>query len=258
MPPLDQVERVLWLAGIVLALLLIVRMIFTELYRTYVWFFGFLWLGVIESAVAFPLDPNTNAYAWVYVVSQPINWLFYILVVLELYSLLLRDHPGIASVGRWVLSAASAVSILISGLTLWPDLSRPAGKYPVLVYYAVIERGLISSLLIFLLFAAAFLVWYPIPLTRNLVLHANVYAVYFLASTLALYVRNLTGFEITRSVSTVLMGASALCLLVWLMFFGRRGEEQMVVLRPRWQPEDEEKLIEQMNALNSALLRAQK
>ena len=258
MPSLEQIERILWVGSYALSLLLITRMIRGGLHRTFVWFFRFLWFSVVESAVAFPLDPNTNVYAWVYLVSQPLGWLLNILVVLELYSLLLRGHPGIASVGRWALSIAFGLSVVISLLTLWPDLNHPFGQYPLLVFYSVIERGLVSSLLIFLLFIAVFLVWYPIPLTRNLVVHANVFAVYFFASTLALFVRNLTGFEMTRGVSTVLMAVSAICLLLWVIWLNRQGEKRMVVLRPRWCPEDEEKLMQQMDALNSALLRARK
>lgn len=254
---LDQFERLLWLVGISLTFLLIIRLILSELYRTYTWFFGFLWVGVVQSAVAFPLDPNSNAYAWVYLISQPITWFFYILVVLELYSLILRNHPGIVSLGRWTLSASFGVSIFLSVLALWPDLSQPA-KFPVLIYYSVVERGLISSLLVFLLLVAAFLVWYPVPLTRNLVLHANIFAVYFLASTLALYVRNLTGVDLTATVSVALIGIANFCLLIWLVFLNRAGEERMVVLRPHWQPKDEERLLQQMDALNSTLLRARK
>jgi hypothetical protein len=249
-------EQCLWISSIVLSVVLIFRMVRNSLHRLYLWFFLYLCAGVVQSLVHLPLDPNSNAYAWAWMLSQPVIWLLYILVVLELYSLVLRKHPGIATLGRWALMGALGVAIVISLVSLLPDLSNQAERYPVLLYFMVIERGLISSLVVFLLLIIAFFLWYPIPLSRNVTLHVGVYAVYFLSSTMALFVRNVTGHELTPAVSTAMIAVANICLLVWILFLNRQGETQTVVLGHQWRPKDEEQLVRQLDAINSALLKA--
>jgi hypothetical protein len=203
-----------------------------------------------------PLGPQTDAFAWVYLVTQPVMWFFYILIVLELYTLVLRNHQGIATLGRWLLIAALFIAMLVSLLTLVPDLESPLGPYPILSYYSLIERGVNSSLVVFLLVIVAFLAWYPIPLSRNVILHSFVFSVYFLSSTATLFVRNVTGFEMTRMASAILLAITDVCLLVWIVFLNRRGESRVVVLGHQWQPGDEERLVEQLDSINKTLLRS--
>jgi len=144
---------------------------------------------------------------------------------------------------------------VVSLLTLLPDLAGASGPHAILIYYTVVERGVISSLVVFLLLITVFLVWYPIPLSRNVTLHAIVYSVYFLSSTMALFVRNVTRFELTATISAVLIGIVNACLLVWVIFLSRSGETQTVVLRRQWPPQDEEQLMKQIDSINAALLR---
>ena len=65
-------------------------------------------------------------------ITETVKWFLCILVVLEIYSLALRGHEGIATLSRWMLTAAVLVAVGISALTLSADLSRPAGQYPCL------------------------------------------------------------------------------------------------------------------------------
>lgn len=253
-----QIEQALWFLSLLLSVFLIFRIVSQGLVRAYAWFFVYLCVGVTQFLIAFPLNPGTNAYAWTYLISQPVIWFLYILIVLELYSLVLRNHKGIATLGSWTLSAALGISILISLLTLLPDLGRAAGPYPVLGYYTVIERGVISSLVVFLLLITVFMLWYPVSLNRNIVLHVIVYFVYFLSSTVAFFVRNVSGYEFTGTVSAILIAIADVCLLAWIVFFNRRGEASTLVLRRQFHPQDEERLVKQLDAINAALLKAAK
>ncbi len=250
-----MVQEVFWSAGLVLSGILVIRLAATRLYRIYPYFFAFLSFQILRTLVLLPLQPNTYKYALIFLVTQPVTWLLYILVVLELYSLALREHKGIASVSRWVLSGGLAVSVLVSALTLRADLSRVAVRNKLLIYYSVVERGLVFSLVIFLLLITVFLLWFPVSVRRNVVLHAAVYSAYFISSTFALLVRNVAGYQTNRAVNMVLLFVDLMCLTLWIAGLNRHGEEHPVVVRRKWSPEDEALLVQKLDALNSALIR---
>ncbi len=252
----SQLEQYLWVSSLVLTAVLILRMVRDGLVRMYTGFFVYLCANVVQTVAALPLDPKTNTYTRLYLITQPVIWLLSILIVLELFSLVLRRYQGIASLGRWTMMAALGAAVVIALVTLVPDLQNVGGRYRTLIYYNVIERGINSSLVIFLLVISAFVVWYPLPLSRNVILHAIVYSVYFLCSTLALFIQNLIGLNITRIISTILIALTCACLVVWILFLRRQGEEQTVSVRRQWRPEEGERLVRQLDAINAALLRS--
>lgn len=256
LPVLTAATRLLWVVCLVGYGALLCKLWYERLWGTYPFFSSYLAYRFVRGVVLYWLPYNTNAYARVWAVSAPLGWLFYILVVLELYSLVLRDYRGIASLGRWTLMGALGISILISALTLSADLSNPAEGFPRVLYFTVIERGVISSVVVFLLLITAFLVWYPVPLSRNVIVYSVVYSVYFLSTTLGLLVRNIMGNEVTSTVHLVLMSVTLCCLVVWIVLLNRRSESATLVVGQRWRPDEGEQLVEQLTAINSTLLRA--
>lgn len=247
-------QQLLWGIGVGLAAALAIKLAFARLSRLYRWFFAFLCFQVLQFLVMLPLSPGKSSYAWMFLITQPFIWFFDILVVLEIYSLALRKHPGIASMSRWVLTAAFLVAVAIAALTLSVDLSHPVGRFPVLVYYSVVMRGLLSSLVLFLLLITAFLVWSPVAVPRNIVVHAAVTSLYFLCSAALLFVRNVFGYEMTRLISTILLSVEVVCFALWIVFLTKRGEEAVVVVRSKWQAGDEQELVRQLDAINDMLL----
>lgn len=248
--------RILWVAAIGAYGLLLLKLWHEGLCGRYPFFCSYLAFRLIRSIALFALPFGTNAYGFLWAGSAPISWVLYILVVLELYSLVLSNYKGIATFGRWVLMAALGISILISASTLVADLSNPAERFRTFLIFNAIERGIDSSLAIFLLLITAFLLWYPVPLSRNIVLHAIVFSVYFLSGTMGLLVRNLTGTEVLDAVNMVLMAITLLCLSLWILLLNRKGESKTTVLRQHWRLEDEEQLVQHLDAINSTLLRA--
>jgi hypothetical protein len=248
-------QQVLWVVALGLSVALAVKMAVRHLWRTYIWFFVFLCFQILRSVILLPIPQESTWYAWCFLASQPVLWLIYILVVLELYSLVFAGYKGIASLSRWAVAASLGAAVGISALTLSADLARPAGRYEVLVYYSVIERGLLFSLVVFLLLITIFLLWFPIAIRRNLVLHASIYSVYFLSLTFALFVRNVAGYEVTPAVNVVLLFIDVVCFGQWLSRFNEAGEVEPASLKHKWQAEDEARLLRQMEALDATLLR---
>jgi hypothetical protein len=148
--------------------------------------------------------------------------------------------------------AVMALSVAISWVVMLPNLS-PSGRRssPLLMIYFVVERGLVFSLAIFLLILLAILTRFPIPLTRNVILHSGVFSALFLSNTLGLMFHSVRVSEVTN---TVLMGISAACVLVWALLMDDRGERALFHL-PYIAEDQEHRLVAQLDTLNSTLLR---
>ncbi|HOL73029.1 MAG TPA: hypothetical protein PLA43_16490 [Bryobacteraceae bacterium] len=265
----QALETYLWWLTILGHLVLYFRLRQGALHRIYRFFAAYLLFRVFRAVLLAAVPPvarlldsrpdlpfATNAYAWVWVVTQVILWFFYILVVLELYSLVLQNYKGIATLGRWALLGGLVVSLIFSSVTLWTDLSNPGEQFPTLLYLLAIDRGILSSLVVFLLLITGFLVWCPVPLSRNVVVHCIAYAAYFLPLAVAVLLRNVMGSQVTQVVNIALSCITTVCLAVWIVFLNREGETRLFRILRRPAPQDEEMLVEHLAAINSTLLRA--
>ena len=200
-------------------------------------------------------DFRSAAYLKFWVATEPIIWVFYVLLVMELYSLVLENHKGLYTLGRWAMYVSLAVSLTVSGLTMMAGWTAANVKRSLLLaYFFAIERGIVFSLLLFLLIALFFLSRYPVPLSRNVVLHSLAYSALFLSNTLGLFVRSVLGVTVSRAVSLSLMAVSSVCILVWLVFFDAEGERSPMKL-PRLDPMEEERVLSQLATLNSTVLK---
>lgn len=247
--------QVLWLLSLILTGALIASLAMKRLAGVYRWFFVFLCSQLAQSVLLIPLDVNSERYWFAYIATQSIICVLNILVVLELYSLALAGHPGIATLSRWAMLAAIAVAVGLSAITLSADLGGPAGQFPILVYERVVERGILSSLFAFLLLITAFLGWFPLAVKRNLVLHAGVFSMYILATGMVFFMMNVTRTDGNDANGAVVLLIIDFCLIAWLLFLNKQGEDAVVVVRRKWHPEDEERLSEQLDSLNSLLLK---
>ena len=197
-----------------------------------------------------------NVYGWAWILTEPLVWVLQVLVVLELYSLVLQNFKGIASMGRWVLLAGLTVALVLASVTLPSELSHSAQNYTMLRGYLVVSRGLDASLVIFLLFITAFLAWFPVPLNRNVVLYSMVYALYFITNALAKLASNLIGASAWNAVNLASNCVDLLCLGVWIVFLTGSGEARKVVVGHAWTALHEEQLLGQLAAINSTLTRS--
>src|SRR5262245_59663138 len=152
------------------------RLVYLRLHLRYRFFFGFLAFSAVRALVLLGPDVKSGLYQQIYVVTQPVLWVFYALMILEIYSLILEDHEGLYSLGRWMMYAALSLSMVFSFLSLIPAGSGPGIQGAVLYNLYLIERGIVFSLTIFILLAATFLVRYPVPLSRNVLVHSAVVA----------------------------------------------------------------------------------
>lgn len=226
------------------------------LHRRYRVFFAFLLFSSVRTAVLLIFPTRTSAYMKIWMLTEPVLWVFYILLVLELYSLILEGHKGLHTLGRWAMYAASAVAFLVSIVSLFAPTDDIQQKSRLMPFYLMTERGLLASLLLFLFLLLAFLSRYPLTLSRNAIVHSVVYSVFFLARSIAFLLRSIFGLEISGSVNTLLGGLTAACTVAWLLLLNAKGEERKLVLHAPAGAGHEEFLVRQLNQINATVIRA--
>jgi hypothetical protein len=249
--PLDQLLLILLQDALLLALIL--RIWTAGLYRLYPYFFSYLLAELARQAIMTSVPYRSNSFKYFWVSTEGVVACFYVLIVVELYRVILRDLPGIASISRRYITATLGIAILLSLLLLRVE-EAPANWVSA---FLVIERAVTFSLVFFILLVSAFLVYYPVPLNRNVIVYSVGYAVYFLTKATGLFVRTL-GHYIARELSTVLLVISSLCLLYWAFALNRRGELRTVVVGHKWGKVDEEQLLAKLRTINASLIRTAK
>ena len=255
MPTLPLVENILWFSSTFGQVAVACRLARTGLHRVYRGFFVYLLFRVLRSCVLQFFNPSQIAYGWVWLFSEPVVWMLFGYVVFELSSIALRDFRGLASLSRKTLLAGLTIFLVASVATLVVDTAQSRGDFPVLLAYNLARRAIYSTLTLYLLLLAGFLLWFPVPVTRNLLLHTVLLFFYALIGTALLFLRNLLGPSVIPQVSMALLAGSIICLAGWLGLT-RAGERRPAGMRPHWRPETERHMLDQLSALNASLARS--
>ena len=229
---------------------LCVRLWWTKLYRTYPYFFDYLLLAVLQTAILTTIPFYSIVYRDAWLGTEALIVCFYALIVLELYSVVLRDLTGIAGVARRFIKIAIAVGIVAS-LSLLGFEKTPSNLTG---QFLIFEHIIVSSLVVFVLLLTAFLFYYPIPLNRNVIIYTIGYAVYFLTKASGLFIRNL-GVNLDRAISTLFLVVYSACLLFWAFALSQPGEKKSMVIGHRWNRGETDRLLAQLKAINASLAR---
>jgi hypothetical protein len=252
---LPLVEDILWFANTVSLAAVACRLAQTGLHRVYRGFFVYLVFRVLRSGVLRVLNSSPDAYGWTWLYTEPLVWILFGYVTFELSAIALRDYRGLASLSRKTLLAGLTVCLVASLATLVVDKSQSRGDFPLLLAANLARRAVWSTLALYLLLLAGFLLWFPVPVTRNLLLHAVLLSLFSLSDTAMLFVRNVLGPSVIPQVSTAVLAANGLCVAGWLGLT-RSGERRPAGVRPHWRPETERHLLDQLSALNASLARS--
>ena len=252
------IERALWLAGIFCSLALVARFFQLKLTGSYHFFLAYLLFDSIRSIAGWFFSPGSTFYKNLWTFTEPVIWVLYVLVVLELSSLTFKEYRGIQALGRWTVYGSLIVSVFLSTITVLPTWIHSGEPAISLQRFLMVERGIDSALVLLLLLLLAFLVVFPIQLSKNVMTHAVLYSVFFLSNSLGILIVNLAGRQLSNVMSTCLMGATDLCLIAWLTLIRREGEQKMIVIRNQMPAVDESRLIEHLESINATLLRASK
>jgi len=235
-----------------------VRLFSNRLYLRYRVFFAYVVFLVPNGAWPLFIDFKSNSYLVVWTFTEPVLWIFYVLLVLELYRLVLEKYQGIYTLGRRFMYFSVAVSAIISALSLIPKINpQTPQRSRIVPYFLAAGRGIDFSLAILILLILLFLAIFHVPLARNVRIHAVVCSVYFLSSTLGFLLRSVFGLRMIEQVNLMLMATSCGSLIAWLFLLSPKGESVSTPV-PGVAPVEEQRLLIHLEALNRTLLKASK
>jgi hypothetical protein len=239
-------------------LLVVLRLGLSGLYKRYPAFTAFLAFRVVDEIPPLFVNQRSDAYAYLWIAMEPTLRIFCIFAVLEMYRLMLEQYKGVYTAGRWALYGASLISVIVSVLMLLARITPSLPQNTIYLGYGwAFIRGVDFSLTIFILLSLAFVSWCRIGLSRNLVVHATIYSVYFLSSGTYALVRkaiwNLSAPRLDLVFSSIVAG----CTFAWFFLLSPKGE-QAKVTRSGLAPHYEARLLEKLEALNQMMLKSAK
>lgn len=252
----------------ILALFLIIRLaaIRVRLPGVYRVFIAFLCFQLLESLVSLALYAFYRElrldYRLFWMPLQAVAWVLSLWMVYALLSEILKGLPGILRFSRVLLNVIFALAILLALLTVFPEYTAAGGaKFAnlidrVLIAVFVLNRAVAMAALLVLASILAFILWFPVQMHRNLAVFSVGLVIYFTAKVSLLLARSYLSPEISRLLSTTLAFVVVACFGYWILFITQRGQAVKVRWGHSWRLDEQRRLLNQLESMNTALLRA--
>jgi hypothetical protein len=190
-------------------------------------------------------------------------------LVYSLAKAVLAGLPGVFRFSRILLNSVFPLAILGALLTVRAEYAvTGAWRYSdptdrLVMVGSVVDRAISMASLLVLAAILAFILWFPVRMPRNLAI---------ISVGLVVYFGSKTGVELLRSyaVSGAISRSSQdlrevlsltvsviviCCFLYWIVFIDPKGQTSQVRMGHSWRASEQTKLIQQLEALNIALLR---
>src|SRR5215217_4643325 len=97
------IYNILKISPILAFTVLLYRLYSGRLHKIYPFFALYAVVELVRQVVAAMIPHRSNAYAYFYIGAEIVVWMLCVMAILELYGLVLRNHPGIVSFGRIAL-----------------------------------------------------------------------------------------------------------------------------------------------------------
>jgi hypothetical protein len=245
--------------NVAVATALVIRLVWLGLLGRYRIFGALIAFDALSSGVILfvPWGRPHLDYRAVWLTLQPISWILYVWVVYSVLRQIMFEHRGILSMSRKLFAVCFGASVLIGAISARIEFLIAHPNVPV-VLALIGERGFCTVSLLLLCVTLAYLLWFPIFVSRNTALLCTGLLIYFAAKTVLLLARDIWSPDSVRLVSLVLILISTACLTMWAVFLTRAGEYETVRPGHSWKPSEQERLLNQLEAINAALLRSVK
>jgi hypothetical protein len=255
---LPTVEKWLWPLNMLLSGALLAALWRRGLLLRYRALGALLAVDLLRSLVLYSLPWRKDAYGYAFILTEPLVWCSYAWVAFEAYGLVLESYRGLSILGRRTFAAGLALSAAISIAGSAPNIKFDGEVYPLLLLTAAISQSVVVAALIFLLLLCAFMLWYPIPLRRNIVYYTLGLSLFFLSLGLGMFLRSTGGPAMARVSSQLYMGIQVICQLIWLFSLRPSGETVSVAVGGLLHSGEDARLLTQLDRLNSILLQTAK
>lgn len=237
-----------------LAAILSIRMASFGMHRRYPFLFVYFATLTVFSLLPLVLNTQGRDYYYSWLVTEPLTWIFQILVVRELCSLVLEHYRGLATLGRWAMYGALVISGAASLVSLLPHVANQVtSRSHLLAYYVAGSRAVNLALGVFLLLMMIVVSRFPIPLSRNVVSNSVVFTVLFFSNSLEALLRAIFDMRIAPQLDMALTASGVVSLLVWLFLLTPSGEQVRGHVTA-FRSDREEHVLHHMDELNKLVL----
>jgi hypothetical protein len=253
---LPVVGRFLSILSLIACACLILKLWRQNLVRTYLFFFLYLLYDLLATTFWMIFVPKiaSRTYLMLYRVAEPLYWLLYALVTMELFRLLFRRYSGIAAVGRIAIAVSLILAASMSTLSILGG-GRRATMRQIMDAYLLADRSVALTIFLFLALMMMFLAWFPVPLSRNIIAYSIGYTVYFCVHSIAYFLVSVQGLNLAATVEPVQAAITLGCLIYWLFNLSAAGEADQVTVSRLLNSDDRGRLVEQLDTINASLAR---
>lgn len=231
---------------------LVARLTWLGLARKYGWLAGYFLVDILQTVLTIGSSNYSMWYGYVYFSGQALKSVVAIGLSVQLWLLALRGYPGVARYGRRaaLYMLLGTLLLALGGLLLEPARSSYQNGFP--HYFNAIDGALDSMVGLFLVAATLFLLWFPVEVPRNVAFIIAGFVFYLAQNWASLLVVNLHP-KSADSVSTSILVLDLACLIFWNAGICVRGETSTTVTGHRWNPQETERLLDQLDAINQRL-----
>ena len=246
-----QLKNTIWVLTVPVYLLVAWAFYRRNLWRQYFFF----WLCLLAEAATVTATllatGNRKAVFFIYAISQPVLWILYILMVIEVFQKVFAKFPGIARFAQRVVLASMVLAFIFALTSIGGDLSGGWSGRGMVFRYSVILRTITSALSVYIILLAAFLLWMPVPLPANTIRHSFLFFFYFFVATAVYYILNTSAPGFVDIANLVISGLTLATLGGWYFLVQPEGETVPAIsAAPRASASD---MLSRLEALNRTL-----
>lgn len=247
----------------ILGTVLVLRLLSLKLHRVYKVFCAYLLYVLASSSVIF-IQASTHAldYRVTYLVIAVGSWTLTLSMVYALLGAILARLPGILTFSRKLLIVVFAAAAVFAAISAEPEIRVASSLYGswslklAVVLASPIERVVTTVSLVALLAIQGFILWFPVPLPRNLVLFSVGFVFNFVCETALLMVRGLLPPAAAGIVDPVNLFVLSASFAYFALVITSAGESIPVRVGHIWRRSEQERLFQQLEEINGALLRS--
>jgi hypothetical protein len=252
---LDDYESLIYRLCVAVTGVLLLRLVWSRLFRKYPWFFTYLLVGLIQAIGYSMMSRHSALYGYFFMAAESVRALLMFFVVLEVYRVALASQPALGRYGQKV----AGIVMLVAGVVAAAGLSWGAsGSHPfeawIQLFFAF-ERTFSSWLCILVLLIAAFLAWFPVRMRSNVALYIGGLVIYFSSQAIEYFMMGRQSLKYSHQWSALGFTAMLVALLTWTMALRKRGEFTTTVIGHRWNPDKMASLTRQLDSINATLSR---
>jgi hypothetical protein len=248
-------ERTLYYGSLLLTVVLLWKIWREGLQSKYRFLALYLVWNALGGFILLLIPRNTMVYFYAYCFARFVQWILDVLITLDLVSAITKRYAGIGSAARVGVTVCLSLATLGAVLTSMVDFSTAPATYPMISMFQLVDRTISFSVLTFLGLMLAFLLWFPVHLSRNTLVYASGFMLVFAARFSTAILSNLLGYSPYLILSTLQLGVFACVLVLWLARLRSSNEQDETVIGHRWNPKEEDRLIAQLETVNENLLR---